>query len=43
MGLLSKSENFALSIIGNSVYQKVGDHFLTSVFTDYYVGNSLKW
>ncbi len=37
MGLLGKSQHFALDIVGNSVYQKVGDYFLTSIFTDYYV------
>lgn len=40
MGLLGKSEQYALNIVGNSVYQKVGNYFLTSVFKDYCVRTS---
>ena len=37
MGLMGKSKAFAINIVGNPVWQKVGQHFLTSVLEDYYV------
>ena len=37
MGLMGKSKAFALNVVGNPVWQKVGEHFLTSVLKDYYV------
>lgn len=37
MGLMGKSEKFALNIVGNPVWQKVGEHFLTSVLNEYWV------
>ena len=37
MGLMGKSKAFALNIVGNPLWQKVGDHFLTSVLKEYYV------
>ncbi|KAI9793231.1 MAG: hypothetical protein M1816_000652 [Peltula sp. TS41687] len=39
MGLMGKSEQFALNVVGNPVWQKVGEHFLTSVLADYWVGD----
>ena len=35
--LLSKSETYALNLVGNPVWQKVGEYFLTSTLEDYWV------
>ena len=37
MGLMGKSKAFALNIVWNHLWQKVGQHFLTSTLKDYYV------
>ena len=38
--MMSKSETYALNIVGNSVWQKVGEYFLTSTLKDYWVNQS---
>ncbi|KAF1960674.1 phytanoyl-CoA dioxygenase family protein [Byssothecium circinans] len=38
MGLMGKSNAFALSIVGNPVWQRVGKYFLTSVLENNWVG-----
>lgn len=37
MGLMGKSKAFAVNVVGNPLWQKVGEHFLTSVLKNYYV------
>lgn len=37
MGLMAKSKTFAMDVVGNPVWQKVGEHFLTSTLQDYWV------
>ena len=37
MGLMGKSKAFGLNVVGNPLWQKIGQHFLTSVLKDYYV------
>jgi ectoine hydroxylase-related dioxygenase (phytanoyl-CoA dioxygenase family) len=39
MGLMGKSEKFALNVVGNPIWQRIGEHFLTSVLNDYWVGS----
>ncbi|KAI9703844.1 MAG: hypothetical protein M1836_007616 [Candelina mexicana] len=39
MGCLGKSKTFALRIIGNSIWQKVGEHFLSSTLKYNWVGD----
>lgn len=36
-GLLSKSKTYALNIAGNSIWQKVGERFLTTTMRNYWV------
>lgn len=38
MGLMGKSKTFALHVVGNPLWQKVGQHFLSSKLSDYWVG-----
>ena len=35
--MLSKSHTYALELVGNPVYQRVGEYFLTSELKDYWV------
>ena len=35
--MMSKSETYALHFVGHSVWQKVGEHFMTSTLKDYWV------
>ena len=35
--ILSKSETYALHLVGNPIWQKTGEYFLTSTLKDYWV------
>ena len=35
--MMSKSETYALHLVGNPVWQRVGEYFLTSTLQDYWV------
>ena len=35
--MVSKSETYALQMVGHPVWQKVGEHFMTSTLKDYWV------